>query len=278
MASKYFIIDESVNSVAKETIEAIQVEKQQIKRSNYERQRLQAKEKITQEDSLKHVEGRVVIKVDLDSKDSWTFENGMKIEYKRQFNNFNERETKPVNAIVISGEGIKSGSEILVHPNVIHDSNRIFSYKESSDTVKYYSIHNDMCFAWHDGNDWQPLAPYSFALNVFKPYKGLLCGVQPTQLKDTLFVLDGELKNKVVKTIPFSSYVIVFQDKTGREGRIIRFRPFGDTKTKREEEAIAVLETESDAVFSGELIVGVDISDAKQYKTIASADCKKYIE
>ncbi len=263
MASKYFIIDESINSVATEELEIIQKGKQQIKKNDYEQRRARAIEKIAQEDSLKHVEGRVIIKVDLDSKDSWTFENGMKIEYKRQFNNFNERETKPVNAIVISGEGIKSGAEILIHPNVIHDSNRIFNYKDSSDTVKYYSIHHDMCFAWHDGVDWKPLAPYDFALRVFKPYEGLIAGIEPEQLKDTLFVTTGELKGKVTKTLVACDYEIVFQDKTGREGRLIRFRPFGDPKSKREEEALAVMNDLTDKVNNGKYLIGVDKSDAK---------------
>lgn len=263
MASKYFIIDESINSLSKKDKEEIRVHEESGNRRHYEQQRIKAKEKINQQDNLQHVEGRVVIKVDINSKDSWTFENGMKIEYKRQFNNFNERETKPVNAIVISGEGIKSGSEILVHPNVIHDSNRIFSYKESSDTVKYYSIHHDMCFAWHDGVDWRPLPPYDFALRVFKPYEGLIAGIEPEQLKDTLYVTTGELKGKVVKTLVACDYEIVFMDKTGREGRRLRFRPFGDPKTKREEEALAIMNDLTDKVNNGELLVGLSIKDAK---------------
>ncbi len=273
MASKYFIIDESINSVATEELEIIQKGKQQIKRKDYEQRRERATEKIAQEDSLRHVEGRVVIKVDLDSKDSWTFENGMKIEYKRQFNNFNERETKPVNAIVISGEGIKSGAEILIHPNVIHDSNRIFSYKESSDTVKYYSIHHDMCFAWHDGIGWQPLAPYDFALRVFKPYEGLIAGIAPEQLKDTLYVTTGELKGQVVKTLVACDYEVIFQGKNGREQHLIRFRPFGDNKTKREEEALAILHDETNKVNSGKYLVGINKGDAKPINENVQEQC-----
>ena len=64
------------------------------------------------------VEGRVVISVDLESKNSHTFSDGTKIRLEREYNNLNQRETKPVNAIVIDGEDIESGSQILIHPNV----------------------------------------------------------------------------------------------------------------------------------------------------------------
>ncbi len=40
---------------------------------------------------------------------------------------------------------------------------------------------------------------------------------------------------KVVATLKAVDYEVIFQDTNGRENRIIRFRPFGDPKTKREE-------------------------------------------
>lgn len=259
---KYFVID-SGERLTKEQKEVIRIAEEKENRRFYENQRKAAIEKIAQDDNLFHVEGRVVIKIDIDSKDSWTFADGTKIEYKRRFNTFNQREASPVNAIVISGEDMLSNSEILIHPNAVHDSNRIFNYKDSNDSVRYYSIPTDMCFAWHDGKDWQPLKPFDFALNVFKPYQGKIAGIEPTQLKDTLYVLTGELAGNVVKTIPFSAYVIVFQDKNGKEGQLLRFRPFGDEKTKREEEAVALLHDETEAVNNGKLLVGIGLSDAK---------------
>jgi len=69
-----------------------------------------------------------------------------------------------------------------------------------------------MCFAWHDGKDWQPLKPFDFALRIFKPYKGAIQGIEPTLINDTLFVTSGELKGKAVKTIKASDYQIVFQN------------------------------------------------------------------
>ena len=64
---------------------------------------------------LKAVDGKVIISVDLEGKNSHTFSDGTKIRLERQYNNLNRRETHPVNAIVIDGEGVKSGSQILIH-------------------------------------------------------------------------------------------------------------------------------------------------------------------
>ncbi len=263
---KYFVFDDGVR-LSKQENAKLRLDKEKEERERYKRKIENEAQKLQGEDNLIHVEGKVVIKIDMDSKDSWTFQNGMKIEYRRRFNNLNVRETSPVNAITISGENINKGAEILIHPNAVQDSYRIFDYKDSVDTIRYYSIPIDMCFAWHDGNDWCPLPPYAFALNVYKPYEGILTGIEPTQLKDTLFVLTGELQNKVVKTIPFSSYIIVFQGKNGREQQIIRFRPFGDEKNGREEEAVAVLNDVTEKVLKGMFIVGISISDAKKIKT-----------
>lgn len=259
---KHFLLNPNLEHQDKDVVLSLEKDGQQRYDSHFTSRKDRDISALTESDNLRHVEGKVIVKIDMDSKDSWTFENGTKIEYKRRFNNFNTRETQPVNAIVISGENIPKDSEILIHPNAIHDSNRIFDYKDKSDNIRYYSIHNDMCFAWHDGEDWKPLEPFAFALNVFEPYKGLIQGLPPTQLKDTLYVLDGELKGKVVKTLVACSYTIVFQGRSGREENIIRFRPFGEPKAKREEEAIAILNYETKKVLSGELLIGITEKDA----------------
>ena len=64
---------------------------------------------------MRAVEGRVIISVDHEKKNSHTFEDGTTIRLERDWNNLNRRETQPVNAIVIDGEGIKDGAEILIH-------------------------------------------------------------------------------------------------------------------------------------------------------------------
>jgi hypothetical protein len=265
--SKHFLLNPNIELQDKEVINSLRQDREVIFNDTFAKKRKSDIELLSKEDNLTHVGGKVVVKVDIDGKDSWVFESGERIEYRRRFNNFNKRQTEPVNAIVISGEGMQKGAEILIDHKAIHDSARIFDYKDDNSTVQYYSIQNEMCFAWYDEDkkEWQPIRPYEFGLNVFSPYKGLIQGLPPTQMKDTLFVLTGELKGQVVKTIVASSYTIVFQDRNGREGNIIRFRPFGDPKTKREEEAIAILHPETDKVLSGELLVGVAIKDCKKY-------------
>lgn len=221
---------------------------------------------------LKHVEGKVIVQVDLESKNWHVFESGIKIRRERQYDNLNKRETHPVNAIVISGENIPAGVEILVHPNAPSETNKINNYaklsgKEEDSDIKYYSIPEDQCFIWRDeNNQWQPLPPYDTALRVFKPYTGFIEGIEPTKLKNTLYVTSGEYKGKVVATLDACDYQIVFQDVTGREGNIIRFRPNGCEKTQREPEAIAILNEITDKVNSGEYYVGLTTSDAKPIK------------
>lgn len=228
--------------------------------------------------NLKHVEGKVIVSIDLQAKNSHTFQDGTKIRIERQFDNFNRRYTEPTNAIVISGKDIPEGVEILVHPNAVADHHKIHNYKKLSgqdlaSDIKYYSIPEDMCFFWRDKNDtWQPIPPFETALRVFKPYKGILVGIDPTLLKDTLFVTSGNFKGQVVKTLVSSDYEVIFQDVNGREGRLIRFRPNGCEKTKKEPEAIAILNDETKKVNKGELTVGIGIKDAKPLNELVPND------
>ncbi len=270
--SKYFVVNPKLESQDKATLNEIRISKENISHGTFLKTREVSIDKLSEEDNLIHVEGRVVVKIDIDSKDSWTFESGQKIEYKRRFNNFNQREASPVNCHVISGDGMNKGAEILVHPNSIHESNRIYDYKDSNDTIRYYSILNEMCFAWHDGKEWRPIEPFQFGLRVFKQYEGVISNIDPEVVKNVLFVTSGEFKNKVVKTIVACDYEIVFQGRNGREQSLIRFRPSGDPKTKREEEAIAIHEDLTDKVLSGEYLVGYTISNAKTIQEINPHD------
>lgn len=224
--------------------------------------------------TLKHVEGRIICSVDLQAKNFHTFSDGTKIRLERQYENMNRRQTEPVNAIVVSGANIPAGSEILVHHNAPSETNRIHNYtqlsgKETSSDIKYYSIPEEQCFLWRDENDtWQPIAPYETALRVFKPYNGILQGIEPTVLKNTLYVTSGNLKGKVVATVEASDYQVVFQDINGREGNVIRFRPNGDERHNREPEAVAIMDSLTDKVNEGEYYVGIEIKDAKPLKEL----------
>ena len=216
---------------------------------------------------LKWVQGKVVISVDLESKNSHTFSDGTKIRLERQWNNLNKRETHPVNATVISGEGITSGSQILIHPNMTHETYRVHDYAplsgaiEGSD-IKYYSIPAEQCYAWLDGDTWKPLYGFDFGLRVYVPYSGKLSGIEPTLVNDVLYVTTGEFKGKVVHTLKACDYEIIFQGLNGQEDRLIRFRHFPDKDHEREE-VIAVDDYMTQKVNDKEFIVGLTPTKAK---------------
>lgn len=227
---------------------------------------------------LTHVENKIVVKVQMDYKNSHTFSDGTKIALERRYDCFDRKYTEPVNAIVISGENIPEGAEILCHHNSTHDTSRIFDFKELSgediaSNVRYFSIPESEAYAWYDNASlsWQPLPGFDFALNVYKPYKGILQNIDPTQYKDTLLITTGEYKGLVVRTLKASNYNIIFQDVTGREGNLIRIRSSEDPKTQRECEIVAIDHTLTGLYNNGELIAGIKKSDAKPIKEIQHA-------
>jgi hypothetical protein len=219
--------------------------------------------------NLKHTHGRVVVEVDLEKKNHHTFEHGETIRLERNFNNFNQREVMPVNAIVISAENIPTGAEVLIAHNCTHEVNRIYDYKnlsgeDQATDIKYFSIQETDCFLWrmNDG-DWQPIGIYATALRVFKPYLGFLEGIEPEIVENVLYVTSGEYKGLVVRTLKACDYQIVFQESNGRESNIIRFRPNGDEEEKREPEAIAIEHDLTEKVANGELFIGLTIKDCQ---------------
>jgi hypothetical protein len=222
---------------------------------------------------LTHVDNRIAVRVDMERKNSHTFSDGTKIELARKYDNFNLRYVNPVNAIVVSADGIPERSEILIHHNSAHDTNRVFNYTSLSgddiaSNIRHFSIPESEAFAWYDkeSKSWMPLPGFDFALNVFRPYKGIIQNVEPTQLKDTLLITTGEYKGLVVRTLKASNYCIIFQDITGREGNLIRIRSSEDTKTQRECEIVAIDHTLTKLYNDGELLAGINKSDAKPIK------------
>jgi hypothetical protein len=217
---------------------------------------------------LKHVEGRIIVAIDIEKKNQHSFEDGTVIRIERKYNNFNRRETEPVNATVVSAENIPEGSEILIHHNSNHETNLIRNYqslsgKVEADSIRYFSIAENEAFVWHDGKEWKPLPGYDFALRVFRPYNGSLQGIEPEQIKNTLYLTTGEYKGLICHTIKYVDYELVFQDRNNRENRLIRVRTNGDEKTKREEEIVCINHDLTNKLNRGELYVGLSRSDAK---------------
>ena len=221
---------------------------------------------------LKAPSNRVIIKVDLESKNSHTFKDGTKIKLERVYDNFNMRYVKPVNAEVVDAKDIPAGAEILIHHNATHDTYKIFNYQrpttEASSDIQYFSIPIEECFMWREGKGsiWNALNNFVTALRIFKPYKGMLQGIEPEVMNNKLYITSGELKGRAVNTVISSDYEIIYQNDDGTEGRIIRLRYFPDGNDRNE--IIAINDNMTELVESGALLVGYNKSDAKQLKEV----------
>ena len=224
-------------------------------------------------ETLEFVPGRVIVKVNVEFKNGHRFEDGTEIRLERQYNNFNRRETEPVNATVISAEYIPSGAEILINHNALHDTNRLFDYPEQfspegATDIRYYSLPEDDCYAWRTVGGFQPLKGFEFGLRCFRPYSGLIQGIEPKIINDTLFVLTGELAGKVVGTLKASDYEIVYRSReTGQEERLIRFR-HSDKEEIEREEVMYINDYLTEQVLEGEILVGLSPTNCK---TISNA-------
>ena len=189
---------------------------------------------------LKTPTNRVIIKVDLESKNSHTFKDGTKIKLERVYDNFNMRYVKPVNAEVVNAKEIPVGSEILIHHNATHDTYKIFNYQrptaEASSNMQYFSIPIEECFMWRDkkGSTWNALNNFITGLRLFEPYIGFLEGIEPTLVKNKIYVTSGELEGNVVGTVISSDYEIIYQDDDGTEGKIIRLRYYPEGNDRNE--------------------------------------------
>jgi hypothetical protein len=221
---------------------------------------------------LKAPSNRVIIKVDLESKNSHTFKDGTKIKLERVYDNFNMRYVKPVNAEVVDAKDIPVGAEILIHHNATHDTYKIFNYQrptaEASSDIQYFSIPIEECFMWREekGSSWNALNNFVTALRIFKPYKGMLQGIEPEVMNNKLYITSGELKGRAVNTVISSDYEIIYQNDDGTEGRIIRLRYFPDGNDRNE--IIAINDNMTELVENGDLWVGYSKSDAKQLKEV----------
>jgi hypothetical protein len=223
---------------------------------------------------LKAPSNRVIIKVDLESKNSHTFKDGTKIKLERVYDNFNMRYVKPVNAEVVDADGIPVGSEILIHHNATHDTYKIFNYQrptaEASSDMQYFSIPIEECFMWRSekGSTWNALNNFITGLRIFEPYTGFLQGVEPTLIKNKIYVTSGDLAGNVVGTVISSDYEIIYQNDDGTEGKIIRLRYYPEGNDRNE--VISVEHEMTQKVINGDLLIGYNISDAAKLVTIST--------
>lgn len=220
--------------------------------------------------SLKYVPDRVICSVSMDAKNWHTMPDGTKIRLERKYDNFDNKYTQPINAVVVSADNIPEGVEILLHHNSCHDTNRIFNFKplsgkEIADDIRYFSVPYSECFAWYNEttSEWLPMPGFDFALRMFEPYHGVIAGIEPELVKNVLYVTTGEYAGKVCYTLRACDYQIVFQDKDGREGNVIRFRSSEDVKSQREMEIVAIANDLTKKVKDGKIYVGLTKTDCK---------------
>lgn len=265
MNKKHFVVTPEATPISKEEIKQIEQRKQGVVKNMWERREQETKLAMSSNSPLKHTCGRVIVKVDLEAKNWHTFQDGTKIRRERQFNEFNRRVTQPTNAIVVSGDGIPAGSEILISHNSLHDTNKIFDLETESKDVFYFSIPEYDCYAWRViGQPFQPMKNFDFGLRVFKPYKGFIEGIEPTIIPDVIYVTTGEFKGYVVNTLKACDYEIIYQNDDGRESSLIRFRHSSDPQFDREEIA-AISNYLTDKVKNNELLIGISVKDCKTF-------------
>lgn len=266
MATKHFIINPNVQHSSQEDIAEIEQNRISKVSDRWDNKEKKVQEALQEECNLKHTFGRIIVRVNIEEKNYHTFSDGTKIRRERQFNDFNRRVTQPVQGIVISGENIPTGSEILVFHNSFHDTNKIFSYKSQSPDIQYFSIPEYDCYAWrNEQGGMQPMTNFEFGLRIFKPYEGMIIGQPPTQIKDVLYITTGELKGQVVHTLIASDYEIIYQNTDGKEGQIIRIRHSEDHNFDREE-VTAFSHTLTEEVSHGTLRLGITPKDCKTLK------------
>lgn len=212
--------------------------------------------------NIKTVTGRVVIKVDESQKNFWTFKDGTEIRLERDFDNFDRSYTKQVLGTCLDAEAIPKGALVLFHFNAIHDVNTVFNHgtlsgEEIASGIKIISIPEWECFLWKmpGEKDWNPIKGFAIAERVFRPYEGIIAGIDPKRIPNVLYIKTGELAGNVCRTLTAADYTIKFRNEAGVDEQIIRVRHFEDEYHEREE-LVAIDHGLTDKVNAGELLVG----------------------
>lgn len=266
--SKIFLLNPNVRYQPKDVVKSIHDNRIAFGLQSWDSRDSEIAKALKKGCTLKHVHGRVVAMINMEVKNTHKFANGTQIRRERKYNNLNFREVNPVNAIVVSAEHIKEGSEILVDYAAVHDSNKVFDYNTGSPDVFVYSFREDDCYAYRDErNRWQPTETSEFGLRVYKPYEGVIEGITPALIKDVLYVTTGMLKGRVARTLKACDYQIVFQEDDGKEGNIIRFRHSNDSNFEREE-VIGIADDLTELVNSDKLLIGLSANKAKPISNI----------
>lgn len=227
---------------------------------------------------MKCVPKRLVVRVDLEQKNFYTFENGQTIRLERGFDNFDRRYTEQVMGVVVDAEYVPKDSFILFHHNSLHETYKILNHstlsgKEIASGIQLFSIMERDCFFWKKPNEknWNSMAEFATALRVYKPYNGIIQGIEPKLIKDVLWVTSGKYKGLCCHTIKAVDYEITFRDESGRDKKILRIRPEGN-EDGREPELTAINHTFTKMIKQGELYIGLSATKCKPVKELVPND------
>jgi hypothetical protein len=216
---------------------------------------------------LKAVNGRVVVRIELQQKNYHTFENGQTIRLERDRENFDRTYTQQVLGTVIDAENIPSGALVLCNHNCTHDSYKVFntgqlSGEEIAAETFIFAIPETEVYLWKTNGEWMPTKGFAIGLRIFERYKGIIQGIEPKKIKNTLYITSGELAGKVVRTLKACDYIIIFRNEKGVEERILRCRHYEDEYNEREE-IVAIDHGATKKVLKGDYLVGLEPSDCK---------------
>lgn len=212
--------------------------------------------------NVKHVEGRICVLVDVNQKNYFTFKDGTVIKLERDVQNLDRGYTQQVLGTVIDAEHVPSGALILFHFNSLHPSNEVLNHKELSGEdiasgIKIYSLPVDECYLWKKDGEWQGIHPFVTGLRVYRPYVGLIEGMRPTKLKNTLYIKEGRYAGKVVTTVIAADHVITFRNENGVDENILKCRDYQYDIDYDRQEIIAVREDLTKELEEGLLYVGL---------------------
>lgn len=216
---------------------------------------------------MKAPTGKVLLKVDIEQKNGYTFADGTSIVMPRDTENLDKRYTWQTMGECIDDENIPKGALILFHHNATHDVNVVFdsdllTKQEQLAGFKVISIKEHECYLWKErgAEQWNPTKGFCTALRVFEPYKGIMVNIPPTIIKNCLFITSGEFKNKVARTLKACDYQITFRNENGVDQDIIRVRHFEDTDSDREE--ITCIDNGlTKKVIDKELLIGINVNN-----------------
>lgn len=209
---------------------------------------------------LKAPSRNVLIKIQLDNKEIYIFDNGNQLVISKGFD-FNRRKDSPSFAKVVDGDNIPKGAVCLIHHNASHDSFKVFGVKDDEGKTinNLFSVAEDMVYMYkEEGKDWMPYKDFLITYRIFKPYLGILTGIEPEQVKQRLYIRKGNIPNyevdgKVLFVTPFSDYECIFHEN-GKETSVIR---------TRSREVLGIDLDLTRRVLKGEYLIGNNLQTAK---------------